>query len=149
MVFNGNQRYGYSYIVRHKKPVGDQEVEGYKIMRAVTLGTGRKLLKASGARLVRPLPAILSVLTPARKSIHEVWVPTSLPIHPQNPTCLLPTPRDSSSPWARSAHGHPSLAPQVSLLPCLLPKSQLPNPALKMKPRSPNPCNPMTSGQLL
>lgn len=41
MVFNGNQRYGYNYIVRHKKPVGDQELEGYKIMR-VTLGTGRK-----------------------------------------------------------------------------------------------------------
>lgn len=41
MVFNGNQRYGYNYIVRHKKPVGDQELKGYKIMR-VTLGTRRK-----------------------------------------------------------------------------------------------------------
>ena len=45
MVFNGNQRYGYSYIVRHKKPLGDQEVEVYKIMKVVTLGTGRKLLQ--------------------------------------------------------------------------------------------------------
>ena len=45
MVFNGNQRNGYSYIVGHKKPVGDQEAEGYKIMRVVTLGTGRKLLQ--------------------------------------------------------------------------------------------------------
>lgn len=39
-------------------------LEGYKKMRAVTLGTGRKLLQASGARLVWPLPHDLSVLTP-------------------------------------------------------------------------------------
>lgn len=32
MVFNGIQKYGYNYIVRNKKPVGDQELEGYKIM---------------------------------------------------------------------------------------------------------------------
>ena len=56
MVFNGNQRYGYSYIVRHKKPVGDQEVEGYKIMRAVTLGTGRKLLQGLRSQASRASP---------------------------------------------------------------------------------------------
>lgn len=45
VVFNGNQRLD-KYIVQHKKPAGDQELEGYKVMK-VTLDTRRKTVPES------------------------------------------------------------------------------------------------------
>lgn len=62
-------RDGYNYIVRLKKPVGDQELEGYKTM-GVTLGLEEKLFQNRQRWLIGPLPAVLSVVTPARKNIH-------------------------------------------------------------------------------
>lgn len=41
----GTRRISYNDIVPHKKPMGDQELDGYKMR--VTLGRGRKAVPKS------------------------------------------------------------------------------------------------------
>lgn len=58
------------------------------------------------------------------------------PIHLKTQPALLPTPKETARFPGHGVHMGIQTSSQVSLLPCLPARPQLPQPRLKMKPRS-------------